>query len=64
MPANSSSLIVSFAFGDLIGKCAAGGVPQVQYGSHVNLVDWVTDYGSATGTTAIHTTTSLMHGGT
>ena len=67
VPANSSSLIVSFAFGDLVGKCAAGGVPQVQYVSHVNqvnLVDWVTDYGSPTGTTAIHTTNGLTNGGT
>jgi hypothetical protein len=65
--AGQSSLIVSGAFGDLVGTCAAGGKPQVQYVSHtsqVNLVDWVTNYGSPNGTTAIHTTNGLSNGGT
>jgi hypothetical protein len=67
VPAGRSSLIVSTNVGDLVGKCAAGGVPQVQYVSHtsqVNLVDWVTNYGSPNGTTAIHTTNGLSNGGT
>lgn len=49
VPAGQSQLLLSFGFGDLIGKCAAGGIPQVAYQSDVssvNLVDWVTDYGS------------------
>jgi hypothetical protein len=67
VPVGQSALIVSFGYGDLVGKCASGGVPQTEYVSHtsqVNLVDWVTDYGSPTGTTAIHTTNGLTNGGT
>ena len=67
VPVGQSALIVSFSYGDLVGKCASGGVPQTEYVSHtspVDLVDWVTDYGSPTGTTAIHTTNGLTNGGT
>ncbi len=67
VPAGQSALILSGAFGDLVGKCAAGGVPQVQYVSHtsqVNLVDWVTNYGSPNGTAAVNTTNGLTNGGT
>ncbi len=67
VPAGQSQLLISFGFGDLIGRCAAGGVPQVEYQSDVssvNLVDWVTDYGSPNGTASIHTTNGLTRGGT
>lgn len=67
VPAGQSALILSGAFGDLVGNCAPGGIPQVQYISHtsqVNLVDWVTDYGSPNGTASIHTTNGLSNGGT
>ncbi|HWK16799.1 MAG TPA: hypothetical protein VNR66_05035 [Solirubrobacteraceae bacterium] len=67
VPAGQSRLLLSFGFGDLIGKCAAGGVPQVEYQSDVssvNLVDWVTDYGYPNGTASIHTTNGLSRGGT
>jgi hypothetical protein len=66
VPAGQSALILSFGFGDLIGKCAPGGVPQTEYQSNVNrvnLVDWVTDYGSPKGTASIHTTNGLMRNG-
>jgi hypothetical protein len=65
IPAGQTQLLISLGFGDLIGKCAAGGVPQVEYQSNVssvNLVDSVTDYGSP-GTASIHTTNGLSRGG-
>jgi hypothetical protein len=67
VPAGQSQLLVSFGFGDLIGKCAAGGVPQVEFQSDVtsvNLVDWVTNFGSPNGTAGIQTTNGLTRGGT
>jgi hypothetical protein len=66
VPAGQTRLLISLGFGDLIGKCAAGGVPQTEYQSNVtsvNLVDWVTDYGNP-GTAWIHTTNGLTNGGT
>jgi len=66
VPVGQSALILSFGFGDLIGKCAAGGVPQTEYQSNVNsvnLVDSVTDYGSPNGTASIHTTNGLAKNG-
>jgi hypothetical protein len=66
VPAGQTSLIVNFGFGQLLGKCAAGGVPQTEYQSNttsVNLVDWVTDYGSPNGTASIHTTNGLQKNG-
>jgi hypothetical protein len=65
IPAGQTQLLISLGFGDLIGKCAAGGVPQVEYQSNVNsvnLVDSVTDFGSP-GTASIHTTNGLTRGG-
>ena len=58
VPAGQSQLLLGLGFGDLIGKCAAGGIPQIEYQSNVtsvNLVDWVTDYGAPKGTASIHT---------
>jgi hypothetical protein len=66
IPAGQTQLLISLGFGDLIGKCASGGVPQVEYQSDVssvNLVDSVTDYGSPAGTASIHTTNGLSQGG-
>ncbi|HEY8762901.1 MAG TPA: hypothetical protein VIM18_01800 [Solirubrobacteraceae bacterium] len=66
IPAGQTQLLISLGFGELIGKCAAGGVPQVEYQSDVdsvNLVDSVTDYGSPAGTASIHTTNGLTRGG-
>jgi hypothetical protein len=66
VPAGQSQLLLGLGFGDLIGKCAAGGVPQIEYQSNVtsvNLVDWVTDYGSPSGTASIHTTNGLQKNG-
>lgn len=67
VPTGQTRLLISLGFGDLIGKCAAGGVPQTEYQSDVNsvnLVDSVTDYGSPSGTASIHTTNGLTRGGT
>jgi hypothetical protein len=67
VPAGQTRLLISLGFGDLIGKCAAGGVPQTEYQSNVdsvNLVDSVTDYGTPKGTASIHTTNGLGRGGT
>lgn len=67
VPAGQTQLLISFGFGDLLGKCAAGGVPQTEYQSDVasvNLVDSVTDFGSPNGTASIHTTNGLARGGT
>lgn len=66
VPAGQTSLILSVGFGDLLGKCAAGGVPQTEYQSNVtsvNLVDWVTNYGAPNGTASIHTTNGLQKNG-
>jgi hypothetical protein len=66
VPAGQTALILSVGFGDLLGKCAAGGVPQTEYQSNVssvNLVDSVTNYGSPNGTASIHTTNGLMKNG-
>jgi hypothetical protein len=66
VPAGQTRLLISLGFGDLLGKCAAGGVPQTEYQSDVNsvnLVDSVTDYGSPSGTASIHTTNGLGRGG-
>jgi hypothetical protein len=66
VPAGHSQLLLGLGFGDLIGKCAAGGIPQIEYQSNVNavnLVDTVTNFGSPNGTTAIHTTNGLMRNG-
>ena len=67
VPVGQSALIVSFGYGDLVGKCATGGVPQTEYISHVNqvnLVDWATNYAPPNGTTTVHTTNGLTNGGT
>lgn len=67
IPAGRSQLILSFGFGDLVGVCAAGGNPEVEYVSNtssVNLVDSETDFGSPKGTAEIHTTNGLTRGGT
>jgi hypothetical protein len=67
IPAGQTQLLISLGFGDISGKCAAGGVPQIEYTSNVNsvnLVDWVTNYGAPNGTAAIHTTNGLTRGGT
>ncbi len=67
VPAGQTQLLISFGFGDVLGKCAAGGVPELEYQSdvsQVNLVDWVTNYGNPHGTADIHTTNGLTQGGT
>jgi hypothetical protein len=66
IPAGQSQLLLGLGFGDLIGKCAAGGVPQIEYQSNinsVNLVDSVTNFGSPNGTASIHTTNGLTKNG-
>jgi hypothetical protein len=57
---------LSLGFGTIQGTCDAGGVPKIRFVSNVaavNLIDWVTDYGTPHATTDLTTTNGLTNGG-
>jgi hypothetical protein len=65
--AGQTRILMSLGFGYVQGNCKAGGVPQLEYVSEspsVNLVDWLTNYGSPSGTAEIHTANGVSQGGT